>query len=403
MKKNILIISVVVLIAIAARFIFSEYGQFMQKMMRGKGVVPTVTVGEIGEAKVIKETEAPGRIVSKYRVDVLARIDGYLTKSYFQEGDYVKKGQVLFQIEPQEWLYNVQKANANIKNTKAQLIYAEKQAKRAAILIKKDYIAKSEYDQLVSSRDALKGQLAMYQAELRDAQRNYSYTMVKAPVNGQVGMISVTVGNYVNASAGTLTTIYSKNPMYVTFPLDSKEYMQISSADPTNAKRKVELTFPTGEKYNYTGVQDFHDNSVDASTGTITMRATFPNPDGKLINGEFVKIKMYSAAPIDVPIVPQTAVMQNPQGKYVYTVNDKNIAEIKMIKVSGQYKDNWIISDGLKKGDKIIVGGLQKVIPDQGVNVSKQMPKASNEKVSGKKPFNLVQKIKHLIKKILHK
>ena len=369
MKKNIIIISAIVLVAIAARFIFSEYGQFMQRMKLKNANMPSVTVGEVAQANVLKQLEAPGRVLSKYRVDILARIEGYLTKSYFKEGDLVRKGQVLFEIEPQEWLYDVQKAKASVANTKAQLVYAEKQLKRAAILVKKDYIAKAEYDNLLSNRDALKGQLAMYQAELRDAQRNYGYTRVKAPVDGQVGMISVTVGNYVNESAGTLTTIFSTNPIYVTFPIDSKEYLKLTEVDPVNSKRKVDLFFPTGEKYELSGIQDFHGNSVDESTGTITMRATFPNPKGKLINGEYVKVSVYSNKEVSVPIVPQTAVMENPQGKYVYVLGAENIAKMNFIKTSGQYKNNWIVDEGLKKGDKIIIAGLQKVIPDQPVKV----------------------------------
>lgn len=369
MKKNVVIILAVVLMAIAIRFIFSSCGQIMQGIMMKKSAMPAVALSEIQEAEVIKQIEAPGRILSKYRVDILARIDGYLTKSYFKEGDFVKKGQVLFQIEPQEWLYDVQKARANITNTKAQLIYAEKQLKRSAILVKKDYISKAAYDEVLSNRDALKGQLAMYQAELRDAQRNYSYTSVKAPVDGQVGMITVTVGNYVNPSAGALTTIYSTNPIYVTFPIDSKEYLKLTEIDSVDTKRKVELFFPTGEKYELSGVQDFHDNTIDPTTGTITMRATFPNPQGKLINGEYIKIFVYSNKPVSVPIVPQTAVLENPQGKYVYKLNDKNIPEIINIKTAGQYKNNWIVENGLKKGDKIITGGIQKVIPDMPVKV----------------------------------
>lgn len=395
MKKNIIIISAVVLLAIVARYIFSAYGQFMQGMMMKKGATPIVTLGEIQEAKVIKQIDAPGRIVSQYRVNVLARIEGYLTKSYFQEGDHVKKGQTLFQIEPQQWQYDVQKAQANAANTKAQLVYAEKQLKRGAILVKKDYIAKSEYDNLVSSRDALRSQLAMYQATIRDAQRNLGYTKVKSPVDGQVGIISVTVGNYVNQSTGVLTTINSTSPIYVTFPIDSKEFMQLSASDSVDARRKVELIFPTGEKYKLTGIQDFHDNNVDPTTGTITMRATFPNPEGKLINGEFAKIKMYSSKPVNVPIVPQTAVMQNPQGQYVYTLKD-NIPQITMIKTAGQYKDNWIVQSGLKKGDKIIVSGLQKVIPDQPVKIVDSIQNATVKKHNN---FNFLEKIKHSLKK----
>lgn len=369
MKKNITIIFAVVLIAIALRFIFSEYGQVTQWFMKRKSHLPEVTLGEVQSADIIKQIDAPGRILSKYRVDVLARIDGYLTKSYFKEGDFVKKGQILFQIEPQEWLYGVQKASANVKNTKAQLIYAEKQLTRSEILVKKGYIAKAEYDQLLSNRDALKAQLAMYQAELRDAQRNYGYTQVRSPVDGQVGMINVTVGNYVNASAGTLTTIYSNNPIYVTFPIDSKEYLTLTKTESADAKRKVDLFFPTGEKYSSQGIQDFHDNNIDETTGTITMRATFPNKEGRLINGEYVKVIVYSNKPVNVPIVQEAAVMENPQGKYVYTLDNKNIAKMTFIKTSGQYKDDWIVESGLKKGDKIIMSGLQKVIPDTEVKV----------------------------------
>ena len=368
MNKKVMIIISVIFALIAARFVYSAYGKFMSGKMRNAGAAPTVTVSEIQETTVNKQIEAPGRVLSENRVDVVARIEGYLNKSYFKEGDYVQKGQVLFQIEPQEWLYDVQQAKADVQNTRAQLVYAEKQLKRAAILVKKDYIAKASYDEMLSSRDALRGQLAMYQAKVRDAQRNYSYTRVKAPVSGQVGMITVTVGNFVNQSAGALTSIYSTNPIYVTFPIDSKEYEIINNIDGNVEKRKTELFLSNGEKYSILGVQDFHDNKIDETTGTITMRATFSNPDGKLINGDYVKVLLSSNKKTNVPIVPQTAVLENSQGKYVYKI-EKNIPKIKFIKTSGQYKSNWIVESGLNKGDKIVTGGLQKVIPDMPVKV----------------------------------
>lgn len=393
MKKNIIILSAIVLIAIAFRFIFSAYGQFMQGKMMAKGRTPIVSLDEIKEAKVIKKYEAPGRIVSKYRVDVMARIDGYLVKSYFKEGDYVKKGQVLFQIEPQEWSYDVQKARATAANTKAQLVYAEKQTRRSEELVKKDYISKASYDSVVSQRDALKAQLAMNQADIRNAQRNLNYTRVSAPVDGQVGIISVTVGNFVNQTAGPLTTVFSTTPIFVTFPMDSKDYLELTRFDGQDSKRKVEIVFPNGEKYDLSGLQDFHDNKIDETTGTITLRATFPNPNGKLINGEFVKVTMYSNSPVNVPVVPQVAVMENPQGKYVYTLDEKNIPQIMMIKVNGQYKDNWIVQSGLKKGDKIIVNGIQKVIPDQPVKIVSSAKEVENQ-TQKKKRLNIKGKIR---------
>lgn len=369
MKKNIIILVAVILVAIAGRFLYSLFGQMMMGKMMAKSATPLVVVDKVGEASVLKKIEAPGRIAAKYQIDVLARIDGYLVKSYFKEGDFVKKGQVLFQIEPQQWSLDVQKAKANVANTKAQLVYAEKQLKRSAELVKKDYIAKAAYDQVLSQRDALKAQLALYQATLRDAQRNYSYTRVQAPVDGQVGIITVTVGNYVNSAAGALTTINSTNPMFVTFPLDSKEFLKLTSNDLEGKNRKVELYFPTGEKYELNGVQDFQDNKIDESTGTITLRATFPNPNHRLIHGEFVKVFVYSNSKVKVPVVKQTAVLENPQGKFVYTLDKNNLPIITQIKVSGQYEDCWIVESGLNIGDKILVEGIQKVIPEKPVKI----------------------------------
>lgn len=392
MKKNIIIVFAVVLGLILFRFLFSAYGQFKQGQRLRLSTAPAVTVEAVSTQDVLKQIEAPGRIMSKYRVDVVARISGYLNKSYFKEGDFVKKGQTLFQIEPQEYLYAVQKSNANVANTKAQLLFQQKQLVRSQTLVTKGYIAKATVDEVLSKRDALQGQLAMYQAELRDAQRNYGYTRVKAPVDGQVGMITVTIGNFVDQSAGVLTTIFSANPIYVTFPIDSKEYIKLSQIDAADTKRKVELYFPTGDKYEISGEQDFHDNSIDETTGTITMRATFPNPKGKLINGEYVKVYVYSNKTVNVPVVPQTAVLENPQGKYVYKmVND--IPQIAFIKTSGQYKDYWIVESGINAGDKIITGGLQKVIPDQPVNV---VDKDTFDKMNGKKPKD----VKYTCKKV---
>ena len=209
----------------------------------------------------------------------------------------------------------------------------------------------------------------MYQAQVNNAQRNYGYTKVKAPVSGQVGMISVTVGNFVNQNAGALTTIYSSNPIYITFPIDSKEYEVLSGIDGDNENRKVDLFFANGDKYSISGIQNFHDNKVDETTGTITMRATFANPQGKLINGDYVKVIVYANNPSNVPIAPQTAVLENAQGKYVYKLAG-NIPKMNFIKVSGQYKDNWIVESGLNKGDKIVTDGIQKVIPDVPVKVA---------------------------------
>lgn len=388
MKKNIIIFLSVIIAAILIRYGFSIFSNFMQgKAMKNKPA-PSVTVQGIENQSVIRNFEAPGRVVSKYRVDVLARISGYLQKSYFNEGDYVKAGQVLFLIEPTEYANAANVAGANVKNLNAQLTYAEKQLARAAELVKKDYIAKAQYDQLLSQRDALKAQLASAQASYNDANRNLGYTHVKSPVDGKVGIINVTVGNYVSPTSGALTTINSTNPIYVTFPIDSNDFQALSNADKANNKnRKVELLLSGGSKYSLMGVQDFQDNKVDQSTGTVTMRATFQNPDNQLIHGEFVTVKLYSNNPVDVPVAPVTAVLENQAGKYVYKLDENDIPQLTYIKTGEQNGHNWIINEGLKKGDRIVTEGLQKVTPGKPVKVisEEEMQKIKKEQVTENK------------------
>lgn len=388
MKKKIIIIITAIIAAIVLRYGIAFLSNYFQSLAIKKKPAPPVSLYEVGEKNVIRSFEAPGRVVSQYRVEVLARIAGYLQKSFFKEGDDVKEGQVLFQIEQNEYLNAANDAAANVKNLRAQLDYAEKQLVRASELVKKDYIAKSKYDQILSQRDSLRAQLTSANARSSDAQRNLGYTIIKSPVNGKIGIINVTVGNYVTPSAGALTTINSTNPIYVTFPLDSKDFQAIVSSDgDDNKNRKVEIILAGGTKYEFDGVQDFQDNKIDISTGTVTLRATFKNPDNKLIHGDFVTVKLYANHPTNVPIVPIAAVMENQAGKYVYKIGEKNIPELVYIKTSAQSGDNWLISDGVKRGDKIIFEGLQKVVPGKPVTIvsSDEMKKIKTESVTKNK------------------
>lgn len=370
MKKNIIILVLIVIAALLFRYGFSVYDRVMQtKAMRNKKA-PEVTVADIQEAEIIRSFEAPGRVVSKYQVNVMARIAGYLQKSYFKEGDFVKAGQTLFQIEPQEFSNASNVAKADVENTRAQLVYAEKQLARAKELVAKDYIAKSQYDNLLAQRDALRAQLASAQARYNDSNRNLGYTHVKAPVDGRIGIITVTLGNYVSPSSGALTTINSTNPIYVTFPLDSDDFDALSMADGSNnINRKTEIYFSNGQKYPLNGVQDFHDNKIDQATGTVTMRATFQNPNNQLLHGEFVTVKLYSNNPVKTPVVPQTAVQENQAGKYVYKIDDKGLPQLTYIKIGAQNGTSWIVNEGLKAGDRVVIDGIQKVVPGQPVTI----------------------------------
>lgn len=388
MKKKILLIIIIALFAIGFRFVTSSIGGMMKQKARLNVAPPNVVVQQIEENNVIRTFDAPGRVVSKYQVSIMARISGYLQKSFFKEGDYVKAGETLFLIEPAEYQNASNVAGANIQNIKAQLAYANKQLARAEELVRQDYIAKAKYDEILANRDALQAQLSAAQSNYKDTNRNLSYTRVKAPVDGRIGIIDVTVGNYVTPSSGSLTTINSTNPIYVTFPLSSEDYAAISSIDKkADARRKVELFFQNGDKYELNGVQDFLDNKVDQTTGTVTLRATFQNPNNKLLHGEFVNVRLFANNPVKVPVVPIVAVQENQEGKYVYTIDNKGLPKLTYIKTQGQSGDNWIVKDGLKYGDKVIVEGILKVTPGSPVKIvsKEQMEVIKAKKQTSKK------------------
>lgn len=383
MRKNIIIIVAIVLALVLGRMILSKMAQTNSSKARAGMMVPSVTVAEVETRNVTRQFQANARVMAKYRVDVLARISGYLTKSYFKEGDYVKAGQVLFEIEPQQYQYAATKAKADLDNAVSMSNYHQKQLARYEELVKQDYIAKSEYDNALAQYDAYSAQRDSAESAYRDAQRNLGYTKVKSPVDGRVGIIAVTVGNYVTTSSGALTTINSTNPMYITFNINSKDYTELVRIDGASAQRDVEFIFSTGQKYELKGVQDFYDNKVDETTGTITLRATFPNPKDELIQGDFGRIIIYSKSKDDLPVVPQSATLENQEGLYVYVLNDKDLPEMVYIKTMGQTEDNmWIVSEGIKPGDRILTGGMQKVIPGKPVRIVQSI---NTETVSPKK------------------
>ena len=399
MRKNIIIIITVIFVLIIGRMLITSIDKSTSAKQKSSLGIPSVTVDTVKTAQVRREFDAPARVMAKYRVDVLARINGYLTKSYFKEGDFVKKGQLLFEIEPQEYSNAAGMAKGNLENARAQQEYYNKQLTRYKELVDNDFVARSDYDNVLAQRDAYRAQVQSMENAYRDAQRNLSYTKVKAPVDGRVGIIDVTVGNYVSVSSGPLTTINSSDPMYITFPLESKDYAELNRIDGSpEAKREVEFTFSSGQKYELKGIQDFYDNRVDESTGTITMRATFPNPNKVLLQGDFGRVKIYSNKDDEMPIVPQSATMENQQGLYVLILDEENKPKLSYIKTMGQVGTDWVVYDGVKKGDKIITTGMQKVIPGSPVRIVANSEEGANN--TAKKPNifkRLFQKIKKLI------
>lgn len=358
----VLIIVLPILIRFVSMFIFSV-------SYKPVFIPPKVKVQRVKNETIFKSYESSARVESINQVDVVARVSGTLLKSYFTEGAFVKEGQPLFLIEPAEYKNAYDASSADIANIKAKLAYANKQLVRAHELVKQDYIAKSKYDEILSQRDSLLAQLSAAKSDHRDKQRYLSYTNVKAPISGKIGTIDVTVGNYVTPSSAPLTTIYSTNPIYVAFSISAEDFNSLNEDEKKSGNHKVELYFSDNKKYVYDGVQNFFDNKVNKSSGTIMLRATFPNPDNALLHGEYVRAKIFANHPENMPVIPMTAVESSQEGSYVYKLDKNNLPQITYIKIGEPFGHNWIVKSGLKAGDRIITDGIIKVIPNKPVEI----------------------------------
>lgn len=383
MKKILIITFIVIAILVGVRYSITKFGEHSRAKALAASQIPTVELGEVKEIEMYKSIEIPGRVQSMDKVDLVARIDGYLQKKHFQEGQFVKKGQVLFTIEPTQYLNNLNKAKADLENAKAALYKANRDYDRGAELVKKDFISKSTYDSLYADKMAASAAVKANSAALAEAQRNYGYTSIKSPVDGKIGSLQIQEGNYVTPSSGALATVTKTNPIYVKYSVDSKQFDELRNSDfipkKGNEPTKVDVILPSGKVYPIKGKQDFWDNQISTSTGTMDFRATFENNENILIPGDFVKVKVYSNQKKDVLVVPQDIVLQDSKGKYVYTKDENNLVQATYFKDNGQYENYWIVAEGLKKGDKFITTSINKLMPKTPVKIKEQAPVDTQE------------------------
>lgn len=342
-----------------------------------------VEVAYTTEESIYPKTESVGRIEAKYTVDVVARINGWLQKRYFQEGAYVKKGQTLFLIQPNEYEIAVQQAQAAVKQAQAALINSEKELVRARELVKNDFVSKSYYDNALATRDQNKAALDVNKANLASAKLNLSYTRINAPVDGKIGKILITEGNLVNSQSGTLTRIVSTSPIYAYFTIKSEDYVKYMKNAPDSKEDEfsgmdVKIQLSDGTEYTEKGKLEFVNNEVDQTAGTISLRATFQNKDRVLVPGDFVNVTAIAKKPVDVVLVPQVAVSDSTNGTYVWTINDKKEAQQTYIKIDKQEGENWIVTEGLQPGQLVIKSGFQRL--KQGSLVSYDDPQDKSQK-----------------------
>ena len=320
--------------------------------------------------QVYSESDSAGRVEAKYSVDIVARINGWLQKSYFEEGDKVKKGQPLFLIEPDQYQNLVNTAAANVRQAQASVTNAEKELVRAQELVKSDYVSKSYYDQALATHDKAKASLDAAKAQLADAKLNLSYTKITSPVDGKIGKIIITEGNLVNTATGPIARVVSTNPIYVLFNLKSSEFLKLKKNDTSDdfANMEVKLQLADGSLYDEIGKIEYVGNEVNPTTGTIDLRATFENANELLVPGDFVSVIVKSTIPRETLAIPQSAALNDAQGYYVWTVDAENKTVRKNIKVSQEINKNWVVEDGLEATDNVVAKGLQSIqMPEQVV------------------------------------
>ncbi len=358
--------AVVILLIIVVPIIYNKVsGQIAAAIQKKLSMVPKeVVVDSPKNEDVFVSAESTGRVEAKYSVDVIARVPGFLIKKYFKEGDFVKKGEVLFQIDPREYQLEVNNARANVNQYSALLTNAQQELDRANALIKEDLISRSDVDQSLATRNQNKALLEAARQQYELARVNLSYTNIKSPIDGRIGKVNITEGNYVTATSGSLVNISSTDPVYVSFSLKGDDYVNLLRASNQFKDVQVQIQFDGGRWYDKTGTIDFVDNKIDKDSGSISLRAVFENDRGWLVPGNYMKVKLTAPKTVEYMTIPQSCTKGDPMsGYYVWVVQD-NKAVRKDIKVSDSINNNWIVTEGLSLDDVVVVSGIQNIMSE---------------------------------------
>ncbi len=330
------------------------------------GVQPAMMKG------VSRSAEFVGRIKALDTVQLRARVEGFLDKVPFTEGEEVKPGQLLYQIETVQYQAQLDQAKANVAAARAQELNAQLQYNRASELVKRQNISQATVDQDKANLDAAKANVMLTEAAATLAQVNLGYTAIKAPIEGRIGRTAFTQGNLVNPSSGVLATIVSQDPIYVLFPVSVRQLEEARAAsrqEGSQLTKQIEILvrLPGGQEYQHPGMWNYTDPQVDQQTDTVTVRGTLPNPDRLLIDGQFVTVLVRERAQQPRLVIPQAALQVDQAGSYVLVVGGDHKAEIRRVKTGPEQQTDIVIESGLKEGEEVIVDGVQKVRPGQVV------------------------------------
>jgi membrane fusion protein, multidrug efflux system len=357
------------------------FGAFAPAGAQVQAGPPAVGVLEAANRPITESNEYQGRIEAVNRVAVVARVTAFLEKRNFVEGAEVKTGDLLYQLERGPFEADLKSKQAQVAQLQATLVNAKLTTDRARTLLGGPAGQQSTYDAALANQQSLEAQVQAAEAQVDLSQINLDYTEIHSPIDGRIGRTAVTEGNVVTPSSGTLTTIVSQDPMYVTFPVSVREALTLRDRYATRGGFKavvIRVRLPEGRLYDQVGQLNFVNNTIDQNTDTILLRGSIPNPllyhqqaagGGlrELTDNEFVTVLLEGVQPVEVVAIPRSAVLSDQQGEYVFVLGADNKAEQRRIQLGQSTSTIAAVTSGLSAGEKVIVEGLQRVRPDQPV------------------------------------
>jgi len=339
---------------------------------------PEVAVVTVHPERVVITTELPGR-TSAFRIaEIRPQVNGLILKRAFKEGSDVNEGDLLYQIDPAPYQAAYDQAKATVAMAEAQLPALRAREKRFKKLLESHAVGQQDYDDALAALRQLKAQLEAGKAAMRIAKINWSYTPIKAPISGRIGRSNITEGALVTAYQPiALATIQQLDPIYVDVPQSTTELLRLQNRLKDGrlnhdgiSQNKVKLILEDGTPYPSEGTLQFQDVTVDPTTGSVILRVVFPNPQGVLLPGMFVRAVIKEGVKEQAILVPQQGISRNPKGEPVALIVDaEDKVQQRMLTLDRAIGNKWLVSSGLKPGDRVIVEGVQKVRPGASVKV----------------------------------
>src|SRR6266852_379867 len=335
---------------------------------------PAVSVTPVVSRQVIDTGDYIGRVTAIDKVDIVARVPGFIEERKFTEGQQVKKGDLLFRIEQATYKAAVEQARATLARAKATEVNAKLQLERGKELLRNQNIPQATVDQRAADEAAAQAGVMEAQASLDQAEINLGYTEIRSPIEGRIGLATFTEGNLVQPSSGKLATIVSQDPIYVIFQVSQRNILdyrrRVAEAPDKNAHVTIHIKLPNGNVYPHPGLSHFLDVQVDNTTHTVAVQAQVPNPEGLLIAGGVVGVTVERGAPRLALTVPQSAVLLDQAGRYVLVVDAVKKVEQRRVTTGVEQGRDVVVTEGLKEGELVIVEGVQKVRPGQVVTAN---------------------------------